>query len=704
MSDTQHRTDTICTYKVVQAGKQIKHWLEFQLLDELGDPLPHQPYRAINEATRCKLIPEFSGQSDAQGVIRLEGLHPLAVTLLLTANPLAEVMQTRRPRAIRAESRVSTPLEVPYRYDPSPSFFSPIEPKALANGHSYHYLRIGQLCDRFPDLKPWSEEEKLPAFHFPDPKFCGFTVTDDALDRRHVLEICPFRAWSLILHHQPEYSMANAYNLGLMANLSYSVIAQNMLKKKPNTDASTVSGSVEEFFFRQCLDLSRTPTMIDSNGSRLPALVIDVPFDERYTTAVMLDSLKAERPPGGPEIPRHIIENTQLFYFFNKTQVVVAWRGTQEPMDWLTDVLYRPMPADGSGCDLKSACTPLTDVGSVHYGFLQAFEVAKKLFPQRFDDIRKALIGKQLFICGHSLGGALALIHSAEMKDRNPLLYTYGMPRTFTAKAQERLKSVMHFRHVNDADSVTSVPPEAELGNWLYKALGPLGQDLGYIWSVGQLLAGKIVSFGDPYWHHGKIAMFYRADQHVETISSNSSVFRSKDGLVADHTTVLKRLPHRTRIYLVPSLSDELSRFAHEDQKALIRSLNRENMADLFPSHTNPERSTRRTNPADHSMIKAYLPFLHNQLLELSDSKQPLRRKVQRAMFEKQMQTLGVPETEIHRNEQFLALQTLLSMALRATRALEGGPEALQRFCQKREFGEMIEITQARSSPSVRYS
>lgn len=697
MPDRHHRTDTICSTKVVQGSKQIRHWLEFQLLDERGDPLPHQPYRAINEATRCQLVPEFSGQSDAQGVIRLEGLHPLAVTLLLPANPLAEVLQTRRLRALRAERPVSTPLENPYRYDPPPAGFSPIEHQALADGHGYHYLRIGQLCDRFPDLNPaWSEQDKLPAFHFPDPGFGGFTVASEGLDRRHVLEICPFRAWSLVLHHQPEYSMANAYNLGLMANLSYSVVAQNILKQRPTTDPGTVSGSVDEFFFRQCLDLSRTPVMIDSKGTRLPALVVDVPFDQRYTTAVMLDSLTAERPPGEPDIPRLIIENTQLLYFINQTQVVVAWRGTQEPKDWLTDVMYRPMPADGSGSDLKSPGTHLTKVGSVHYGFLQAFEVAKKLFAKDFGEIKDALEDRTLFICGHSLGGALALIHSAELKDRNPMLYTYGMPRTFTGKALERLQGVTHFRHVNDADTITSVPPEAALDNWLYDALGPLGADLGYVWSIGQLLAGKLVRFGDPYWHHGQIVMFYRADQHLASRGSSYPAYRNKEGLGAPyHNTITQRLPHRTRIYLVPSLNDEFSRFALEEQKVLIRSLNRENLARFLPSHTNPERSTTRSSPWDHSMIGSYLPFLHNQLLELSDPERPLQRKEDRAKFEQQMQRLGIPEPERHRNEQFLALQKLLPMALRATQDLEGGPEALQRFCREREFGVMSEITQA---------
>lgn len=689
MSVTTIFTDTVCAVGIIYGGKQIEEWVEFQLLDEQGEPLAHQPYRAINEATRCHHIPEFRGKSDAQGIIRLENVFGLALTLLLTANPLAEVLQTRRLRATRAE----TPVSFPYRYDPSPAGHSPIEQQALADGHAYHYLRIGQVCDRLPDLEPaLSAQGKLPAFHFPDPEFKGFTVSGDVLNRRHVLEICPLRAWSLVLHHQPEYSMVNAYNLGLMASLSYSTAHRRELEWQADADLSNVLRTVEDFFFRQCSDLSRTPMVTDVRGDTFPAVVVDVPFDHRYTTAVMLDSLTAERPPAGSEIPRGIIENTQLFYAIGPTQVIVGWRGTQEPKDWVTDVMYRPMPADGSGCDLKTACTPLTDSGSVHYGFLHAFEVAKAVFPRRFNEIKRALLNRELYVCGHSLGGALALIHSAELKDHNPLLYTYGMPRTFTAKALESIKTVTHFRHVNDADMITSVPPEAELDNWLYNAFGPLG----YLWSALALPGVKLTGYGDPYHHHGQIAMFYRATQHVESRGSTYMAYRNKDGLDAPyHNKVLLRLTHRTRMYLVPSLNDEFSRFALEEHKALIRSLSQETLAQAFPSHTNPERSTSRSSPSDHSMIGAYLPFLNNQLLELSDPERPMRRKVDRAKFEEQMRTPDIPEAEAHRNQQFLALQKLLPMAMRPTLELEGGPDALQRFCEKQDSVLPIEITHA---------
>lgn len=708
MQDYSNRSDTICSIKNVQfLVPQKPFWVEFQLLDERNMPLAHQPYRAANEATRCGLVPEYSGESDAQGIIRLDGLHQLALTLWLTADPLGEVLQTRRLRALRAEQLVA-PLP-PYLYEPPPVGFSDIEKQARADGHGYHYLRIGQLCDKMPFLESAWNGKRLPAFHFPDPSFGGFTVDDKSLNRRHVLEICPFRAWKLVLHHQADYSLVNAYNLGLMANLSYSNIVQETKKKFPNAviDATTMRGSVEEFFFRQCLDLSRTPAMIDAKGYRLPAVVVDVPFDERYTTAVMLDTTADDLDRASADIPRMVIENTQLFYFSNSKEVVVAWRGTQEPSDWLTDFQYRPRPADGS--DTKSEAENqgirLAAEGNVHKGFLKAFEVAKKLFPTRFIELEAKLeTGHQLFICGHSLGGALALIHSAELQQRKPVLYTYGMPRTFTMKAVKDLSQVIHFRHVNNADTITSVPPEAELDNILYDALGPLGDDLGYIWSVPELLASKIFRFGDPYWHHGKLAMNYRADLHAAVAYSGSAARGSKDGLGAPrHTQVLKPLSPSNFIFVVPSLAEGDSSKAEAAQKELMETLTADSLAKYFPKHTNPERSNSGTDPRDHSMIGKYLPFLHNSLLELCSPQHTPERIALRARFNETLTDKRIPEAERVRTQAFLNLEKLLPiMALPVTQQLEGGADALQRFGREREFAELVEIIPQRQYGAIR--
>ncbi|WP_137807878.1 lipase family protein [Pseudomonas sp. G(2018)] len=665
MNDTSHRTDTLNPFKIVIGDKQTRHWIEFQLLDEQGNPLANLPYRATNEATREGLSDEYVGMSDAQGVIRLDGLYPIPITLKIEADPLAEQLQTRRLRAERAEPRRPglgdrTPL-----YGPQRSGFSPIEKQALAEGHGYHYLRIGQLCDRRPTFTPaWENPDQLPAFHFPDPDFGGFTVSNEQLNRRHVLEVCPFRAWSLVLHHQAEYSLANAYNLGLMSILAYS------------TRSEKEHGSVLEFFQQQCLDLSRTPRIWD-DGQNWLCLVIDVPFRDRYESVELLDTAKAKPPEG----------HTQLFYAISVSQVLVAWRGTE--MDGLadlsTDATFRPVkPEVTAVCEPKVPCDDLVPEGSVHLGFRDAFEVARRIYAIDLGEtIPEGAIDRDLYICGHSLGGALGLVHAASLKELNPLLYTYGMPRTFTLKAVKSLSGFQHFRHVNDTDLIPSVPPEAALDNYLYDLYGPLGTTLGFTWSLVQLTASSLFKHGDPFCHHGEIAMFFKAEQHVNQRGSDYPAYRNKEGLGAPyHSTIAYRLQEKAKLYLVPHLDPEHDQQAEQAHERLFKSLNAESRARFFPPHGNPKEG--RVVGLGHHFMSKYQPFMYSQLLEsITSEREPLLKlQRERRKFEEQMKTHygRIPEDELFRNRLFLELHGQVGTALRVTQQIEGGVESLRRF------------------------
>lgn len=663
MNDFSHRTDTLNPRKDVICGKQKQHWIEFQLLDEQGDPLANLPYRAVNEATREKLMPEFVGRSDAQGVIRIDGLHPLPITLLMEANPLAELSQTRRLRAKRAEPPRPGVGERAPLYGPQRSGFSPIEKKALAAGHPYHYLRIGQLCDEEPDFEPpLADSKRLPAYHFPDGKFQGFTVSGGELDCRHVLEVCPFRAWSLVLHHQSEYSLANAYNLGLMSILAYSSLPKDE------------TGSVEEFFKQQCLDLSRTPRVLD-NGQGWPCLVSDVPFNDRYKTAEPLDTAKADPPEG----------HTQLFYAISASQVLVAWRGTEMNglADLSTDVTFRPVkPEVVANCEPKVPCADLTPVGSVHMGFRDAYEVARRIYATELGEvIPKEAEDKQIFICGHSLGGALGLVYAAALKAQNPLLYTYGMPRTFTLHAVQFLGDLWHFRHVNDTDLIPRVPPEAALDNYLYDVYGPVGTLMGLSWSVRQAALGSVFKHEDPFSHHGEIAMFFRAEQHRQQEITPYPAYRKPDG-TPYRSVITAQLPEKAKLYLVPSLSEANDQEAEQATQRLNTSLDAESRARFFPRYGNTSVG-RMLRIGDHFMSQ-YQPYIHNQLLEsINPEREPLlERQVRRRKFERQMEKHGasIPEDELTRNRIFLDLQRLVDRALRVTHQTEGGTEALERF------------------------
>jgi len=663
MNDSLHYTDTLNPFKDFIGGKQIQHWVEFQLLDERGQPLANLPYRAVNEASRGGFVPEFVGYSDAEGVIRLEGLHPLAVTLLMEADPLAERLQSRSLRAVRAEPPRPGVGDRSPLYGPQRPGFSPIEEEALAKGHDYHYLRIGQLCDDLPMLDPPAPDPKLsPAFHFPDPEFGGFTVSGDRLDRRHVLEVCPFRAWSLVLHHQEEYSLVNAYNLGLMSILAYS-----------NRDESDL-GSVNELFERQCLDLSRTPRVWDS-GQAWPCVVVDVPFSDRYTAVKPLDTDKADSPEG----------HTQLFYAISASQVLVAWRGTEMEglADLITDATFRPVkPEITALCEPKVPCPDLTSLGSVHLGFRDAFEVARRIYAEDLGEtILKGIGGKKLFICGHSLGGALGLIHAASLLKHNPLLYTYGMPRTFTLLAVQYLGDLWHFRHVNDTDLIPRVPPEAALDNDLYDRYGPLGNVFGLQRSVGQALIGMVYKHENAFSHHGKIAMFFKAEQHHYQEFGSYPAYRKPDGTPI-RGTITAELPEKAKLYLVPSLSETDEQEAEEATQRFNASLSPENRARYFPHYSNTPVG-RVLRIGDHFMSQ-YQPYIHNQLLEsINPAREPLlERQIQRRKFEQQIKDYygRVPEEELARNRVFLDLQRLVDKALRVTKQADGGKEALERF------------------------
>lgn len=368
-------TSLKCQYPEAYTGQQKKYWVEFQLLDELENPVANMPYVAENAATRSQCA-SYKGKSDASGIIRIEGLHPLELILHIEAKPLIEEMEKRALRPGRNEED------------------STIKAKALDRGYEYRYVKIGQLCDSFPEIEPeWHDKKHPPACHFPDPRFSGQVVKK--LNCRYVFEICPFRAWSLMLHPQKDYSLVNAYNLGIMADLAYAP-----------------EQAITEYFVEKCLDLSSAPKL--STAHDYYAVVKDVPFSQRYINCGFVTT--------NGNIIRH---DTQFFYVSNGEHVIVAWRGTQEVRDWVTDITFSPQVCPSY----------LAPVGKIHKGFLDAFECAKEKAEQNFNEITNLISrdGKVPFLCGHSLGGALALIHAAELRSVKPLLYTYGMPRVFTA-------------------------------------------------------------------------------------------------------------------------------------------------------------------------------------------------------------------------------------------------------------------------------
>jgi len=590
-------------------GEPHKYWLELQFVDENSNPLvglhvwlEYHPLASAEQVAmwkkygHCDFNPAPPPNpparvTDSHGLVRFDDLYWLAVDVKTEGQQLADMME-QRPLSIRRNPNsqpVSHNIFRPATRDPA--WRSDVQEEAEAAGYRHRYVTIGELCDQLPEIPGWTDAEP-PAFHFPPGRSLkGTVIAREALEQRHIIEVCPFRAWVLALHDTKDYDLANGLNLGIMADLVYAAEVENP--------------TINYFFRHKCQDLSSIPQFAEY-PSYFHTLAVDVPFRDRYQPPVYLNTGVGPAGEG----------DTRLFTVECGTHVLVAWCGTDSLLNILTDLSFGP----------KRCLPELAGAGSVHGGFLEAYKLAKRKFEYELSVVEASLAKgrKKLFVCGHSLGGALALLYAAEMKESLPILYTYGMPRTFTRAAIAFLGSITHYRHVNDNDTITQIPPDADLDNVFYRTWGPLGDKLGFDWAVTTAAGLGVAvqnmtwqSLGltekkDPYWHHGNTVIFFRAQQC--SLWTNSPYQKSPiDGQVYSQRFVAVKL------FLVPSLNNECLQSTGEHQAAFIQCMNPASLAKTFPQHTNPTLNGIGTDPRSHSMAHRYLPYIHNQVLELAD-------------------------------------------------------------------------------------
>jgi hypothetical protein len=679
------------TFKAVACGKQRMHWLELQFVDEDNHPVSGLnvwlEYHPLATAAELALWSRSShntfdptpppnppaGVTDSQGLVRFDDLYWIAVDVKTDGQQLTDEME-QRPLGLRRNPNSQPVSGNAFRRETrDKSWRTDVQEKAESAGHQHHYVTIGELCDRLPEMPGWDGTEP-PTFHFPPGKALkGTEIARDALEQRHVIEICPFRAWVLALHDTKEYDLANALNLGIMADLAY---AKEFL---PDRDEHLITS----FFEQKCRDLSCIPQFAEY-PNYFHTLAVDVPFRERYRAPMYRNTehVSAELHPEG---------DTRFFTVECGTHVLVAWCGTASGQHVVTDFSFAP----------KRCPAELGGMGNVHGGFLEAYQLAKRKFKHEFKLVNNSLEdgSKKLFICGHSLGGALALLYAAGMKDVNPVLYTYGMPRTFSRLAGYLLRDVTHYRHVNDNDLVPQIPPEVDLDSELYEKLGWLGDKLGFDWLATSAVGLLPRTFGgnvgmdmgitqerDPYWHHGKTVLFLRAEQSVMKSGERNTLWIGGGTVSYTEKAAVK-------LYLVPSLNEECLKSTGEHQAAFIQCLAPGELDKRFPQRENVASAGLFTKPLNHFMAAKYLPYIHNQLLELTDPARKMERKEMRTLFREaveQKANFSNPD-EVERNREFLALQNMLPVALRRMSDDEEGRNSLSRFAMVTE--EEVELS-----------
>lgn len=155
-------------------------------------------------------------------------------------------------------------------------------------------------------------------------------------------------------------------------------------------------------------------------------------------------------------------KNSEAFIATTSEIIVIAFRGTDESMlDWLDDIDIR---------------TVTRSYGKIHRGFASHYKqimhgLAPHITPEK-------TANKKIFITGHSLGGAVATIAAAELKDHMNLtgIYTYGQPRVGYSELQQYIDnhySDKFHRFVYQDDPVAKLPEKVvrdwqEVGRYIH--------------------------------------------------------------------------------------------------------------------------------------------------------------------------------------------------------------------------------------------
>lgn len=141
--------------------------------------------------------------------------------------------------------------------------------------------------------------------------------------------------------------------------------------------------------------------------------------------------------------------DTNVLFIEDADSITIALRGSKSLLNFLTDAKAWKVARIICGKYVR-----------VHSGFDEAIS---RVFVQILAYVACGTC-KKIFVCGHSLGGALAVLCALKLNEKGIFVdgcYTYGQPHVgnaaFAALCQEKFGD-RHFRFEDEEDVITRVP------------------------------------------------------------------------------------------------------------------------------------------------------------------------------------------------------------------------------------------------------
>ena len=226
------------------------------------------------------------------------------------------------------------------------------------------------------------------------------------------------------------YSDRTAWLMAALSELAYSKFEDiNPLSSLIGDIASAIGKERSEVLnvLQPLLDQEQSNSVVVTGEERLKSILNFIGFD------LVLTFDKAETQ--GFMAKRRPAKN-------KRDMMVLAFRGTEKKLkDWKTDLRI----------ELKAVAGKK---GRIHAGFLDAYNAVSNDIQEKV----KEHAGVPLFITGHSLGGALAIVATRFLHvDNLAACYTFGGPRVGDRALSREFRTPI-YRVVNAADAVPRIP------------------------------------------------------------------------------------------------------------------------------------------------------------------------------------------------------------------------------------------------------